>query len=184
MLAIRTAAAGGRRAGLAAVAGIVLGCLVWAALSALGVTAVLTASRLAFEVLRAAGVAYLLYLGIRALASRRRTPAAVEEPVAVVRPWAAWRTGLTTNLLNPKVGAFYLSVMPAFLPAGVAPLAGALALGGIHAAEGVLWLSGLVFVVGWARTWLARPVVARWLERISGLVFIGFGLKLAADRAP
>ena len=176
LLVIRTAAVSGRRAGLAATAGIVLGCLVWAALSAIGVTAVLTASRLAFEVLRAAGVAYLVWLGIAALRGSRGRP--------VVARRASFRSGITTNLLNPKVGAFYLSVMPAFLPAGVPALAAALGLGAIHAAEGAIWLSGLALAVGRVRTVLTRPRVARTLERISGIVFIGFGVRLALERAP
>src|SRR4051812_11435041 len=83
MLVLRTSAHGGRRAGLAAVAGIGLGCLVWALAGALGVTAVLAASRLAFEVLRVAGVGYLCWLGVRALWHALRTrpdPSIVEQP--------------------------------------------------------------------------------------------------------
>ncbi len=197
MLVVRTSARSGRRAGVAAAAGIVVGCLIWAALSALGVTAVLTASRLAFEVLRAAGVAYLVFLGVRALWRARRPAVAVAgaDPLfgagAAAPPApparaaaAAARTGLTTNLLNPKVGAFYLSVMPAFLPAGVPALVGALGLGAIHAIEGLLWLSGLVLVVGRARAFLGRPTVARRLEQLTGVVFVAFGLRLAFERAP
>ena len=182
LLVIRTAAVFGRRAGLAAMAGIVLGCLVWAALSAVGVTAVINASRLAFEVLRVAGVAYLLWLGISALRGGRA--GSRPEPAVAPQRRASFRRGLTTNLLNPKVGAFYLSVLPAFLPPGVPPLAGALGLGAIHAAEGAIWLSGLVFAVGRVRTVLIRPRVARTLERISGIVFIGFGVRLALEKAP
>jgi threonine/homoserine/homoserine lactone efflux protein len=183
MLVLRASALSGRRAGLGAVAGIVTGCLVWAALSALGVAAVLTASRVAFEILRAAGVVYLLYLGVRALlGSRARRDGGGAEPVPHSTP--GWRTGLTTNLLNPKVGAFYLSVMPAFLPAGLSPLAGGLLLGGVHAVEGAVWLTALVYAVGRARALFERPRVQRTLQRLSGLVFIGFGVRLALERAP
>jgi len=185
MLVLRTTAVGGRRAGLAAVLGVLLGCLVWAVASALGVTAVLAASRLAFDALRIAGAAYLCWLGVRALWRSRRPepPAPGDEVEPQPRAGAAFRTGLTTNLLNPKVGVFYLSVMPQFLPAGVDPLAGSLALGAVHIVEGFVWLSLVVAVVGRARAWLTRPAVRRWLERLSGVVFIGFGLRLAFDRA-
>ena len=200
MLVLRTAAVVGRRAGLAAVLGILLGCLVWAVASALGVTAILTASRIAFDVLRIAGALYLGWLGVRALwRARRRMEGRPEaggqpdaaggtepagRPPAEVGPagaWAAFRTGLTTNLLNPKVGVFYLSVMPQFLPAGVDPLAGSLALGAVHVLEGLIWLSLVVVAVGQARGWLTRPRVRRRLEQVTGVVFLGFGLRLALD---
>jgi RhtB (resistance to homoserine/threonine) family protein len=185
MLVLRTAAVVGRRAGLAAVLGILLGCLVWAIASALGVTAILTASRLAFDALRIAGAIYLCWLGARALwLARRRRSAVVEpapQPERPVGAWAAFRTGLTTNLLNPKVGVFYLSVMPQFLPAGVDPLAGSMALGAIHVLEGLIWLSLVVLVVGRARGWLTRPAVKRRLEQVTGVVFLGFGVRLALE---
>jgi threonine/homoserine/homoserine lactone efflux protein len=176
MLVLRTAALGGRRSGLSAVAGIALGCLVWALASALGVTAVLAASRLAFEVLRWAGVAYLCYLGVRCLA-RKST-------VETAPPDGGIRTGLTTNLLNPKVGVFYLSVMPQFLPAGVPVFAGSLLLGAIHIGFGVAWLSLLVLMADRASAVLKRATVRRRLEQFSGLVFLAFGLRLALERAP
>jgi RhtB (resistance to homoserine/threonine) family protein len=184
MIVLRTAAVVGRRAGLAAVLGILLGCLVWAVASALGVTAVLTASQLAFDVLRIAGAAYLFWLGARALWRTRRRPVEPDPEPADTRSsgaWVAFRTGLTTNLLNPKVGVFYLSVMPQFLPSGMDPLAGSLALGAIHILEGLIWLSLIVLVVGRARGFLTRPTVRRRLEQVSGVVFLGFGLRLALD---
>jgi threonine/homoserine/homoserine lactone efflux protein len=202
MLVLRTAAVVGRRAGLAAVLGILLGCLVWAVASALGVTAVLTASQLAFNVLRFAGAAYLCWLGARALwrARRRAAPHGVPSPDGSTSPaspacpdqdpaadsrspgaGAAFRTGLTTNLLNPKVGVFYLSVMPQFLPSGVDPLAASLALGAIHVLEGLIWLSLIVLAVGRARGYLTRPGVRRRLEQLTGVVFLGFGVRLALD---
>ncbi len=186
MLVLRTAAAGGRRAGLAAVLGIALGCLAWAVASALGVTAVLAASRLAFEVLRIAGVAYLCWLGLSTLWRARRLavsagadPAADVDGGPVGAPRRGLRLGFTTNLLNPKVGVFYLSVMPQFLPTGISPLAGTLTLAAIHIVEGLLWLSLVVLAVHRTRGWLRRPAVQRRLQQFTGVAFIGFGLRLA-----
>ena len=176
MLVLRTAALGGRRAGLAAVAGIALGCLAWALASALGVTAVLAASKLAFEMLRWAGVVYLCYLGVRALLKK--------STVDRVPPAGGIRAGLVTNLLNPKVGVFYLSVMPLFLPAGLPALAGSLLLGAIHIGFGVVWLSLLVLVADRSSRFLQRPNIRRRLEQLSGVIFLGFGLRLALERAP
>jgi threonine/homoserine/homoserine lactone efflux protein len=96
----------------------------------------------------------------------------------------ALRTGLTTNLLNPKVGVFYLSVLPQFLPDGVNPLVGSLVLAGIHVVEGFLWLTLVVLAVTRAKGWLTRPNVRRRLEQLTGVVFLGFGLRLALERAP
>jgi threonine/homoserine/homoserine lactone efflux protein len=190
MLVLRTSAVAGRRAGLAAVVGIGAGCLIWAAASALGVTAVLAASRLAFEILRIAGVLYLIWLGLRILWQARRPVVASRDPATATAgtpvggAWPAFRTGLVTNLLNPKIGVFYLSVMPAFLPDGLAPLAGALALGAIHVAEGIVWLGLIVLLVNWARAWLTRPRVKQALDRLCGVAFIGFGVRLAVAAPP
>jgi threonine/homoserine/homoserine lactone efflux protein len=184
MLVLRTTAAGGRRAGLGAVVGVALGCLVWAVAGALGITAVLAASELAFTVLRVAGVGYLCWLGAVALWQARRSEAStVEESGAPApepsRPWRAVRIGLAANLLNPKVGVFYLSVLPQFLPAGLNPLAGALSLAAIHIGEGLVWLGLVVLLVHRARGWLARPRIARRLRQLTGVAFLGFGLRLA-----
>ena len=96
----------------------------------------------------------------------------------------AFRQGVLSNLLNPKVGAFYLSVLPQFLPAGVNPLAGSLALAAIHVVEGFIWLSLVVLAVTRARGFLTRPAIRRRLEALTGVVFLGFGLRLALERAP
>jgi threonine/homoserine/homoserine lactone efflux protein len=190
LLVLRVAGSAGRAAGTAAAIGIVSGCLVWGAASAVGVTALLTASRVAFDALRLAGAAYLCWLGVRALWTTRHRPRDQNPTGAPAVPaeqhWsrgAALRTGLTTNLLNPKVGAFYLSVLPQFLPTGLNPLAGSMALTAIHAAEGMLWLSAVVLVVNRARTFLSRPSVRRRFEQVTGVVLVGFGIRLATERA-
>jgi len=181
MLVVRTAAISGRRPAFAAAAGIMSGCLCWALASALGITALLTASRVGYDVLRWAGAGYLCYLGVRAL-WRHRRPSTVEDagpaPVGAV---SAYRVGLTTNLLNPKVGAFYLSALPQFLPHGVAPLLASTALAMVHNVEGMVWFAWLVFLVGRAARVLSRPAVRRRLDQFAGLVFIGFGVRLAVE---
>jgi len=188
LLVLRASAAGGRGAGIAAATGIGLGCLTWATAGAIGVTAVLAASQLAFDVLRWAGAAYLVWLGARALWSARRrradAPSIAPAPGEPGERWSRWRAlraGLTTNLLNPKAGVFYLSVLPQFLPAGVPPLAGSLALAMIHVIEGLVWLSLLAVLVTQARTWLTRPAVRRRFDQVTGAVLLAFGLRLAID---
>jgi threonine/homoserine/homoserine lactone efflux protein len=182
MLVVRTAALSGRRAAFASAGGIMLGCLAWAVASALGITALLAASRVGYEVLRWVGVAYLCYLGVRTL-WRHRRPAT--EETAQPRPersaGRAFRVGLTTNLLNPKVGVFYLSVLPQFLPHGVSPLLASTAMALVHNLEGLIWFTALVFLVGRAAGVLSRPPVRRRLDQLTGVVFLVFGLRLAIE---
>ncbi|MBF6327954.1 LysE family translocator [Nocardia transvalensis] len=183
MLVLRNAVLGGRKRGMAAIAGISVGCLVWGTASVLGLTALLTASRFAYEVVRILGAAYLLWLGGSALwkSVRRNRSGDAAEPEVIAAPsgWAALRAGLLTNLLNPKVGVFAMSLLPQFLPAG-APVWGAL-LVTLHVAIGVVWYSALVMVATRAKRLLTRAAVKRWLDRVTATILIGFGVKLAVD---
>jgi threonine/homoserine/homoserine lactone efflux protein len=184
MLVLRAAVGGGWRGGLPAALGVNLGCLAWAAASAAGLTALLAASRYAFDALRIAGACYLCVLGARALWSARK--AAASGPGAdapVITGVAALRQGLLTNLLNPKVGLFYMSLLPQFLPDGAPVFWTSLLFAVIHNIEGMLWFTAVILAAGAARRALARPAVGRALSRITGVVFIGFGVRLAlSDR--
>ncbi|WP_242906617.1 LysE family translocator [Actinomadura terrae] len=184
MLVVRTTVTSGRRTGLLTAAGVASGCLAWAMASAAGLTALLAASRIAFDVLRVAGACYLLWLGAQALWRTRRGGSAgpEETPDAALGGLAAWRTGFVTNALNPKVGVFYMSLLPQFYPQG-APVFGTSALfAAIHVTESLLWLSVVVGAAGAARRVLSRPAVKRRLQQVTGIAFIGFGLRLATER--
>src|SRR5688500_18361411 len=117
VIVLRTALLSGKRAAMGVVLGITLGCLVWAVASLAGLTALLQASALAYDVVRWLGAAYLIYLGAKALWNSRR-PVEIDEPAPVPSARADVRVGLLTNLLNPKPGSFYLSLLPQFLPVG------------------------------------------------------------------
>ena len=183
-LILRTAAVeGARRAGLAAV-GVVTGCLVWGAAVALGLGALLSASSLAFSVLKWAGTAYLVWLGLGLLFRPRQTfEVAMAPTVRAAGGDVAWmRRGMLTNLLNPKVGVFYISFLPQFLPAGVAPAPFIFLLAAIHAGLGLAWSACLIGATRPIAGVLKRPAVVRWLDRVTGVVFLGFGLRLALSR--
>lgn len=186
-LVLRYATLGGRRPALSAGLGISLGCLVWAAASVLGLTALLAASDLAFQAVRVAGAAYLCWLGIGALWRTRRRPDAAsgqrlpDADDADVSAGRAFRSGLVTNLLNPKAGAFYLSVLPQFLPAGYPTLPTAGLFLTVHLVEGLLWFVLITAVVEQARSFLVRPTVRRRLERAAGVVFIALGVRIAIE---
>jgi threonine/homoserine/homoserine lactone efflux protein len=182
-LVLRTAAVEGpRRAALAGL-GIVLGCLAWGGAVALGLGALLTASRLAFDVLKWAGAAYLVWLGLKLILRPRQS---FELAAAAPKPaggGAAWlRRGLLTNLLNPKVGVFYVSFLPQFLPAGVPAAPFIFLLAAIHAVLGLAWFAGLIGATRPIAGALQKATVVRWLDRLTGGVFLGFGVRLALER--
>lgn len=187
-LVLRTAAIDGPRRALLAGLGVCAGCLAWGVAAALGLGALLAASSLAYDALRIAGAIYLCWLGARLLACSLRRRAGDAAPGMLPAAPAGggalqwfWR-GCLTNMLNPKVGVFYVTFLPQFIPAGVDVLAFSLLLAALHAALGLLWFAALVAATRPLSRWLARPSVARGLDRLSAGVFIAFGLKLALER--
>ncbi|MFJ2862179.1 LysE family translocator [Kitasatospora sp. NPDC087314] len=177
-LILRTSALGHRRQAWGVVLGIQTGTLVWGTLSSAGVTALLTASQVAYEVLRWGGAAYLVWMGVGMLRSRG-TQAMVEDEPTDGGFGQGWRRGTLTNLLNPKVGVFYVAVLPQFIPAGAPHFAAGVALTCVHVVEGVLWSTVLVGFAKAVRGWLRRPSARRLMDRVTGAVVVGFGLKLA-----
>jgi RhtB (resistance to homoserine/threonine) family protein len=181
MLVLRSALLRGRRAGLLTTLGICAGLFVHASVSALGLSVVLVRSAQAFEAVKLAGAAYLVLLGLRSLWSvARRAPAeAPPEPGGARR---AFVEGLLTNLLNPKVAVFYLAFLPQFVGPEDPVLAKSLLLAAIHVAQGIVWLSLVTLFVARLRRVLTRPRVRRALEGVTGLVLVGFGVRLATSR--
>jgi threonine/homoserine/homoserine lactone efflux protein len=177
-LILRTAAVRGASAAWRAALGIGLGCLVWGAATALGVGALITASTLAFTVLKWVGAGYLVYLGVKALLKPRH---AFDLEAAQLKPGQgdAFARGLLTNLLNPKIGVFYISFLPQFVPAGIAPAPFMFGLAGLHVVMGLLWAAALILALRPLRAALQKPAVVAWLDRVTGGVFIGFGVRLA-----
>ncbi|WP_371520752.1 LysE family translocator [Kitasatospora sp. NBC_01300] len=177
-LVLRTSALGRRRQAWGVVLGIQTGTLVWGTLTSAGVTALLTASQVAYEVLRWGGAAYLVWMGVGMLRSRGGEAEAEEEPAEGGFGYG-WRRGTLTNLLNPKVGVFYVAVLPQFIPAGAPHFAAGVALTCVHVVEGVLWSTVLVGFARALRGWLRRPAARRLMDRVTGAVVVGFGVKLA-----
>jgi threonine/homoserine/homoserine lactone efflux protein len=188
-LVLRTAAVeGGKQAFLAGV-GICFGCLLWGAAASFGLGALLAVSSFAYNVLRIAGAIYLGYLGIKLLtrAFARTSSHSTAEPVVQENKGvegSLWlRRGLLTNLLNPKVGVFYLSFLAQFIPAGVQVWSFSVLLASIHAAEGLLWFLLLTNATELLSSWLKQRRVVMALDSAMGAIFIRFGLKLAFDKA-
>jgi threonine/homoserine/homoserine lactone efflux protein len=187
-LVLRTAITQGKRLAFATAFGINTGTFVWGAAAATGVSALLTASHMAYTALRITGAAYLTWYGATALwktwqrrhedpeMSRTIDQAAQDARSGVIRTWAR---GVTTNLLNPKAGVFYVAVLPQFIPPGAPHLPVGLLLALIHNIEGILWFTLLIHGTHLARTFLNSPAVKRAMDTITGTVLLGFGLKLA-----
>lgn len=183
-LVLRTAAVEGpRRAALAGL-GVTLGCLVWGAAVAVGLGALLAASQLAFTVLKWAGAAYLLWLGIGMLARPRASfdlGAGAARPEGGELTWL--RRGLLTNLLNPKIGVFYVSFLPQFMAQGVPAGPFLVLLAAIHGLLGLAWFAMLITATRPLARALKQPAVVRWLDRMTGGVFVAFAARLALARA-
>ncbi len=180
MLVLRHTMLGGRRTGFATVVGIATGCLVWATASLAGLTALLAASTVAYDVVRIAGAVYLVWLGVTAIWKSRK-PASGEFEVPAAPGWfSAFRTGMVTNLLNPKVGVFYMSLLPQFLPKSSSVKWGVL-LVAIHLAVTFVWFPLVIGLAARARRLLLRDRVRRWLDRATATVLIALGIKLVTD---
>ncbi len=176
-LVVRTATAEGPRRALRSGLGIVTGCLIWAAVVAAGLGALLAASQLAYTVLRWVGAAYLFYVGARLLWNPRTR--FVDGLEGQARGGSAFARGALTNLLNPKVGIFYVSFLPQFIPNNVPVAAYTVLLGAIHALLGLIWFICLIAATRPLVGWLRRPAVMKTLDRITAGVFIAFGVRLA-----
>ena len=175
---------GGRSAGVAAALGITVGSVLHTFAAALGLSALLATSPYAFMAVKFAGAAYLLYIGIRALVSRSNGLPTDDAPGTDDGRWSAFRQGILTNLLNPKVALFFLALMPQFIEAASTHKVGAfLALGLSFVSLGVVWC--LVLAIAAARlrgAFLRRPSMASVLNKVAGAMFIALGLKLATAR--
>jgi threonine/homoserine/homoserine lactone efflux protein len=170
----------GRAAGLATVAGNTLGLVVWATASAFGLTALVRTSEIAFVVLKVAGAVYLGWLGVQSLLRSRREPAqlAEAEQAAKRSPLASLRAGFMTNVTNPKAAVLYLALLPQFLPPDGNPLLDTFVLAAVQMTLSASYYTLVVLAIGLARRVLSRPLVRRWMDRVSGLVLVGLGIRM------
>jgi threonine/homoserine/homoserine lactone efflux protein len=179
---VRQSVVSGRRAGVAAMLGNESGVLLWGLAAAFGLSALLLASRLAYDVMRVAGAVFLVSLGVRMLwRSRRRAAVDEDFPQAPASAWRAYRLGLLTNAANPKAGVFAVSFLPQFVPHGAPVLPVLVVFSLVWALIDAVWYLSLIWVAGRAGRAFRRPAVRRRLERISGVVLVGLGLRLAAS---
>ncbi|HEX4846603.1 MAG TPA: LysE family translocator [Novosphingobium sp.] len=179
-LVLRTAAVEGGRSALLAALGIAAGCLAWGLAAGVGLGALLAASQLAYEALRWVGAGYLLLLGVRLIRAPRNAldlASATNQADTAAPNWLV--RGFLTNLLNPKVGLFYVSFLPQFIPAGSSVLGWSIMLASIHNVLGLIWFAALIAATRPLTAALQRPAVIAWLDRITGAIFVAFAARLA-----
>lgn len=204
MLVLRNAVRSGRRAGAFTAVGTLTGLVIWAALAAVGLAAVLAASEVAYEVVTVAGALYLLWMGVKGLLASRRTtppelnagatrragrkPAADPPPFAgppavpaSLTPTRGFVTGMMTNLLNPKVGIFFMSFLPGFVPSGSPVGTVSMILGTLFVVETAVWLFVILLAAGQISSWLRRPTVKRRFEQVTSLILVGFGIRVVVS---
>ncbi len=178
---LRQAVRSGRRAGLSAMLGNETGVLLWGIAAAFGLSALLLASRVAYDVMRVAGATVLIVMGIRALAQARGGGG--EVPPAGPAPAAShgrgFRLGLLTNAANPKAGVFAVSFLPQFVPGGVPVVPALLLFAVVWVLIDMAWYVALIWLAGRAGRVLSGPRARAWLERVSGAALVGLGLRLA-----
>lgn len=173
---------GGLKPGIAAAMGVAIGGLFWAVLVAVGLAAIVEQSATAYRVVKVLGGLYLLYLGVKAFRARRKNKVAGEPLVPVAASaWSAFGAGVLSCALNPKVGLFYLAVVPQFLT--VVTFAGAMTLGLVEVVVAALVMGVFSVVASRAVALLRRPAVTDWIDRISAGILVALGIGTVASSA-
>jgi threonine/homoserine/homoserine lactone efflux protein len=182
VMVLRTATAEGPRRAMLAAIGIGAGCLVWGIGVAFGLGALMAASPALFAIVRWSGAAYLAWIGASLILSPRDR-LDIDDADAASTGGMIWlRRGLVTNLLNPKIGIFYIGFLPQFVPAGYPAATTMLMLAGIHVAMGLLWFAILIGATLPLRRILTLRAVVRTMDRVTGTVFVALATKLAISR--
>ncbi|MEB3790089.1 LysE family translocator [Acinetobacter sp. IK40] len=178
-LIIRTATLEGKAKAFQAALGINLGCIVWGVIVACGLGALLMTSDLAFNILKWMGAIYLAWLGLNLILKPRSQLTGLNDSTTA-QNW--FIKGFWGNLLNPKVGIFYISFLPQFIPQSSSPIIWTMGLVMIHVVIGLFWSIFLIVAMQSISAYLKQPKFIQYMDRITGSVFILFALKLAFSK--
>ncbi|MGW8353377.1 LysE family translocator [Streptomyces wedmorensis] len=172
-----------KRAGFLTVLGNETGVFIWGVTAALGLTALLAASQLAYDVMRIVGAAVLIVFGVKALVNARRGQGeeADHSAAAVRSGWRAYRSGLLLNLANPKAAVFAMSFLPQFVPENAPHLATMIGLAALWAVFEIGYYGVYVWFVGRLRKVISRARVRKRLEQVSGGVLLILGIRMAVE---
>ncbi len=177
----KNALLGGRRSGLLCATGVAIGLTLWTVAAALGIAALLQASAVGFLLLKIAGAIYLVWIGIQMLRARNVAVATGHGVAPHVRGGKSLRQGLISDLSNPKIAIFFTSFLPQFVHGDGPVFAALLGLGLVFALLTFVWLAAYGMAVGHASGLMRRPAVRLALDRITGVVLIAFGVRLAFE---
>ncbi|MFB7719230.1 LysE family translocator [Nocardia sp. NPDC056100] len=185
LVVVRSLVRGGRGAGIRTSIGVLCGLMVWVGAAALGLAALLQASQLGYEILKIVGACYLLWLGVQSLRALRR-PAVVDSaahssPVSPLDRLGSFGAGLLTDLLNPKIGILFVSLLPGFVPDGYSVGWTTVGLGGIYVALTAVYCAALVMGANAIGDWMRSDRIRRRLDAIAGVALVGFGIRLALE---
>lgn len=173
----------GRKDGYKMALGITTGSLVHTFAAAFGLSAILMQSAVAFEIVKYVGAIYLIYLGLSSFISRKKKKStSAEKQNNFEMKKSAFKQGLFSNVLNPKVAMFFLTFLPQFVKTGENATQQLIMMGVIYTLLSISWFFIYVFFINYLREWLMSPKVQRIMDKATGLVLIGFGLKLALDK--
>lgn len=185
VLIAKTVPTSGRTAGFANVAGFVTAFYLHGALSVLGISIILVQSATAFAIVKYLGAAYLCWIGLRALWAAFQGVESAPDVLPARRQRTllkAYGEGLLTNALNPKVSMFYLAAFPQFIKLGQSTVTSSFLLVTIHSAINAIWFTAMVLLLARLTAVAGKGSFQRWLKSVTGVVFIGFGVKLATFR--
>lgn len=180
-MVLRAATVDGRRPAQMAALGIALGCLAWGAAVSLGLGALLQASEMAYTCVKVLGAAYLIWLGGKLILAPREVLSDEDRLEAPSDARTAFFRGFLTNVLNPKIGIFYVTFLPQFVPLGANVAGHTFLLACIHVLLTLTWFGALIAATVPLSHFLHRPTVVKTLDRVTGGVFIVFGLKIAGS---
>jgi threonine/homoserine/homoserine lactone efflux protein len=180
----RNALAHGRRGVILTTSGIALALVIWVAATAVGLSALLRTSGDVLFVLKLVGACYLAYLGVRTLIDSRRQPADLlaGAPQAAAPGIAVFRQGFLSAISNPKLGVWFVTFLPQWVLPGQAVLPRLLELGITFAVIGWIWMNVYGLFVTKLRAVITAPSVRKWMDRVTGVVLLGFGARLAVER--
>jgi threonine/homoserine/homoserine lactone efflux protein len=173
----------GRSAGFATSFGVCTGILGWGLAAGFGVATLLATSATAFTALKLAGAAYLIYLGISTLRAHDASGAVGAGGGSGLRPHRAYLQGLASALLNPKLGVFFLTLLPQFIGPGDPPAVRAVQLAVLFDLIGLVWLLTYSAMLGAVGAALNRPTPRRLVRWLTGTILVGLGARVALDRA-